>query len=94
MKIDINKIKDLNQYKNSLTTFDWDELAADLIKLEEELYNLKNYLKPKEIKLLQQLITLYEQEKQSRLPKVSNFFKNMYDQRDLIAITDEADIQF
>jgi len=89
MKRNTSKIKDLNNYRLSLKVFSWDELADDLMKLEVEFAALKKHLKPKEIKVFKGLIRLYEEEKKSRFPKESSYFSRMYDQRDLIGITDE-----
>lgn len=90
----LSKISNLTQYKLVLKKFDWDELAFDLIKLEEELGNLQNYLKPKEIKTLQKLISLYEEEKISRIPKTTAYLEKIQSKRDLIAISEEDDIAF
>ena len=63
------KFKDLCELQLAIQYLDWDELAHDLIKLEEECTTLKEYLKPKEIKQIQRLIALYEAEKRIRINK-------------------------
>lgn len=55
------------EYEKAVKTFDWDELAFDLIKLEAEFHELKEYLTPKEIESFQQLILIYETEKAARV---------------------------
>lgn len=54
-------------YEKVVKTFDWDELAIDLIKLEIEFQELKEYLTPTEVELFQQLILIYETEKAARV---------------------------
>ena len=55
------------EYEKAVKTFDWDELAIDLIKLEAEFYQLKEHLTPVEIELFQQLMLIYETEKAARV---------------------------
>jgi len=55
------------EYEKVVKTFDWDELAIDLIKLQIEFEELKEHLTPKEIELFQQLILIYETEKAERV---------------------------
>lgn len=71
------KIKDLYELKIAVQKLDWDELAYDLMKLEEECSTLKEYLKPSEIKQIRKLIGLYSIEKQERIKKNRDSYRQI-----------------
>ena len=86
--VDLSKISNLGQYRSALSVYTWDELASDLIHLEQECASLGKYLNPRELKMLNKLIAMYEEEKSLRLKKTPANYSNLIMSRVLIATSD------
>ena len=85
MKINSNKIKHLSKKIDSIKKLDEDELSYELMHLDIEFNTIKKYLKPSEIKLYQDFISLYEQEKQSRKKGKKEYMSYMLGPRSAMA---------
>ena len=75
--------KEIQDHKAVASSMDWDELAQVIMGLENERYELQEYLKKHEIKKYYTLIALYEEEKDLRLKAYgfgSAFFGFVYGQ--------------
>lgn len=57
----------IKDHEKFLETAEWDDIAENLMELEQQRYYLKEELTKKELKLLDQLIDLYEQHRANEL---------------------------
>lgn len=72
---------DVDDVKKNLKSMSWDELASNLIDLEIEFFESKESLKKDQLDAFNLLILLYEEEKQSRINRTTDFNKFLEDEK-------------
>lgn len=61
----------LKDHKIAVTKMSWDQIAEFIIDMELELFDMRPYLNPSEIRKYEKIINVYEIEKLNRIMNLS-----------------------